>query len=122
MTVQIRGKIYPNAAAAAKALKVAESTVFCAIMRGNPDRIGLGPDYKARKSKGGTPREITVAGRKFVSIAALARTIGRPPKAVRNSLNAGEDAKQNIIAAVMKLIAQQENAAMRATLRDNPER
>lgn len=116
MPVVVRGKVYPNAAVAAKALKVAESSVFCAIMRGNVDRLGLGIDYKKRVTKGGKCREITIAGKKFESMAALAKAIGRPAKSVRFSLNAGPAARANIARAVMKLIADQENAAMRAVM------
>ncbi len=37
MPVMIRGKTYPDAQAAAKALRVAPATVYCGIIRGNPD-------------------------------------------------------------------------------------
>lgn len=116
MTVVVRGKVYPNATAAAKALKVAESSVFCAIMRGNVDRLGLGIDYKKRVTKGGKCRPVTIAGKQFESMAALAKAIGRPAKSVRFSLNAGPAARANIVHAVMKLIAEKENAAMRAVM------
>lgn len=114
MPVEIRGKLYAHAGTAAKALKIAESTVYCGIMRGNIDRIGLGPDYKARKTRGGRPKTVTVAGKKFSSVADLARFINRSPKAVRASLTAGEDARQNVITAVIHKIAAQEKPIVKA--------
>ena len=119
MPVMIRGVTYPDAEAAAKALRVAVDTVYCGIIRGNPDRIGLGPDYAARPHKGGKPpKPVTVAGQRFASMAELARAIGREPRAVRVSLRAGGIAKDRIVRAVMALIAARENAAMRAAMKD----
>lgn len=125
MSVRIRGKVYPDAYVAAKELGVALSTVYCGISRGNPERIGLGPDYKSRKTAGGkAPKPVTVAGYKFASMAELARAIGRKPKAVRVSLKSGEIAKQRIITAVMHWVSKQDNAAMKAAfkaqLKDQP--
>ncbi len=118
MPVAIRGVTYPDAHAAAKALRVSVDTVYCGISRGNPDRIGLGPDYAARQRKGGLPpKPVTVAGQRFASMAELARAIGRDPRNVRNSLRAGGLARERIVRAVMALIAARENAAMRAAMR-----
>lgn len=119
MPVMIRGKLYPDAKAAAKALRVSVDTVYCGISRGNPDRIGLGPDYAARPHRGGLPpKPVTVAGQHFASMAELARAIGREPRAVRVSLRAGGIAKDRIVRAVMALVAARENAAMRAAMKD----
>lgn len=116
MMIEIRGKVYPDAKAAAKAKKVAVSTVYDAVIRRNPDTIGLGRGARPKASrKGGKPpKPITVAGRRFASIAALARAIGREPRYVRASLKAGEIARNRIALAVMGLIAAEENAARRA--------
>ena len=115
MPVLIRGVEYPDAHAAAAALGVSPDTVYCAIIRGNPDRCGLGPDYKARRRAGGLPpKPVTIAGRKFASMAELARFLGRDPRAVRISLRAGGIAKGRIVMAVLKQIAAEENAARRA--------
>lgn len=116
MQVCIRGKIYPDAKAAAKALGVALATVYCGISRGNPDRIGLGPDYKRRRRQGGgqKPKPVVVAGQRFASIADLARAIGRDPRNVRHSLRRGAIAKRRIALAVMKIVAARENAAVKA--------
>lgn len=118
MPVMIRGKLYADAHAAAKALRVAVSTVYCGVIRGNPDRIGLGPDYAARPHRGGLPpKPVTVAGQRFASMAELARAIGRDPRNVRNSLRAGGLARERIVRAVMALVADRENAAMRAAMK-----
>lgn len=115
MSVEIRGVIYPSAKAAARALGVSTATVYCALCRGDIDRVGLGVDYRKRATKGGRPpKPIIVAGRRFNSQADLARAIGRSPRALRVSLQAGGTAKERIALAVMKLIAQEENAARRA--------
>ena len=115
MSVEIRGVIYPDADAAAAALGVSPDTVYCAIIRGNPDRCGLGPDYQKRATKGGRPpKPVIVAGRRFASMADLARFLGRSPRAVRASLRAGGLARGRIVMAVMKQIAAEENAARRA--------
>lgn len=117
MSVVIRGKFYPSVPIAAKALKVATATIYDALSRGNIDRVGLGVDYKKRRNRGGSPKPITIAGKTFPSMAELARSIGRSPKAVRASLCRGKEARLNITMAVLKLIAEQENIAMRKTLR-----
>lgn len=122
MQVMIRGKVYEDAHAAAKALRVAVDTVYCGISRGNPDRIGLGPDYRARPRKGGLPpKPVVVAGQRFASMADLARALGRDPRNVRHSLRAGGLARERIVRAVMALVAARENAAMRAAMKDQPQ-
>lgn len=115
MRVLIRGVEYPDVHAAAAAHNVTVATVYDAIIRRDPDSIGLGRGKVKRNPKGGLPpKPITVAGQKFPSLAALARYIGRPPREVRTSLKRGELAQRRIVLAVMKRIAQQENAARRA--------
>lgn len=115
MPVVIRGERYIDCHDAAAALGVAVSTVYCGVIRGNPDRIGLGPDCAARRRAGGLPpKPVKVCGEDFASMADLARAIGREPRNVRTSLKAGGLAKQRIILAVMRLIAARENAAMKA--------
>lgn len=115
MPVLIRGVTYPSAREAAEALGVSVDTVYCAIIRGNPDRCGLGVDYQNRRRGGGLPpKPVTVAGRQFASMADLARFLGRDPRAVRISLRAGATARGRIVMAVLKEIARQENEARRA--------
>lgn len=122
MPVLIRGKEYPSAKEAAKALGVATATVYCGVIRGNPDRIGLGPDYSARRRGGGKPPQpVTIAGQHFPSMADLARAIGRDPRSVRASLKRGGEAHRRIVRAVMEIVAQRmkeaaarENAALKA--------
>jgi hypothetical protein len=116
MQVEIRGKVYENAKAAAKANGVAVASVYFAIIRGNPDRLGKGIDYKARKTKGGLPpKPVVIAGQRFESMAALARAIGRPSRSVRTAWNNGRRAP--IVLAVLNLIADRENRAMKESAR-----
>jgi hypothetical protein len=118
MQVAVRGVVYPDARAAAKALKVAVSSVYCAVIRGNPDRLGLGPDYRRRRTGGGLPpKPVTVAGQRFASMADLARAIGRDPRCVRKSLSGGPIARERIARAVMAIVAARENKALRSFTR-----
>lgn len=122
MRVTVRGVTYPSAHEAAAAHGVAVATVYCAISRGRIDRLGLGPDYKARKHGGGQkPQPVTVAGQRFASLAELARAIGRTPKAVRVSWKRGQ--RESIVLAVMRLVAERENKAMKENWawREHPE-
>lgn len=115
MKVLIRGTEYPSARAAADALGVSVATVYCAIIRRDPDSIGLGRGKnKTRRAGGLPPKPVIVAGRKFASIADLARFLSRDPHDVRQSLKRGRLAHERIVLAVMKQIAKEENAARRA--------
>jgi len=115
MRVTIRGVTYASVKEAAQAIGVAPSTAACGLSRGDPDRIGLGLDYRARRQRGGTPpKAVTICGQHFASIGDLARAIGRDPRAVRTSLRKGETARANLVRAVLRLIADRENAAMKA--------
>ena len=114
MRVSIRGKTYPDVKAAAADLGVATATVYCGIIRGNVDRIGLGVDYEARNHGGGRPpKPVTIGGQRFASMADLARAIGRDPRNVRASLRRGAESQRRIALAVMRLTAKRENAALR---------
>lgn len=111
MPITIRGVTYPDAHAAGKALGVSYQTVYCAVCRGNIERVGLGIDYRNRRVKGGKPpKPVIIAGRRFASIAALARALGREPRNVRISLKAGDVAKGRIVLAVLKMIAAEEKS------------
>ena len=111
MPINVRGVTYADAKEAAQALGVEPCSVHSAITRGNPDRLGLGLDYKARVVKGGKRKPVEVAGRRFDTVADLARFLGRDPRCVRVSLNAGGVAKGRIIRAVMEASAKEEAKA-----------
>ncbi len=121
MPVLVRGTIYPSARACAEALGVSVATVYCAISRRDPDSIGLGRGARPPGSrKGGRkPKPVTVAGQRFASLADLARAIGRDPRDLRASMRRGEQARQKIVVAVMKLVAARENEAMWARLKND---
>lgn len=108
MSIQIRGVVYPSVVEASAALGVTRQAIWSAISRGTIDRVGLGVDYKARKCPGGKPKPVIVGGKRFRSIADLARFIGRPPFSVRESLKAGEIAQGRITRAVLERLAKEE--------------
>ncbi len=111
MRVTIRDVTYDDVHEAARALGVTTATVYCGVISGNIEKIGLGQRGRQRpKGSGKPPKPITVAGRKFASIADLARSIDRPVGCVRRSLRGGETAQRRIVLAVMKLIAKDEQA------------
>lgn len=117
MTIRVRGVTYANAAECAKALGVSRTAIWSAIARGRIDRLGLGVDYANRKCPGGTPKPITIGGKRFRSIADLARFIGRPPFSVRDSLKAGDVARGRILRAVIERLAREEQMAWKAHTR-----
>lgn len=118
MSVTIRGVTYPDAQTAARALKVKPATVYCALCRGDIERVGLGVNYRQRATKGGRPpKPVTVAGRSFASMADLARAIGRDPRSVRLSLRAGSTARQRIILAVIQITAAQDQAEFKRRMK-----
>lgn len=120
MRVCIRGKTYPDVKAAAADLGVATATVYCGIIRGNVDRIGLGPDYEARNHSGGRPpKPVIIGGQRFASMADLAKAIGREPRNVRASLRRGPEAHRRLAIAVMRAAAARENAALRKRLKQS---
>jgi hypothetical protein len=119
MRVQIRGVIYETVAEAAAALGVATSSVYCAISRGNLERLGLGQDYSKRPHKGGRNKKpINIGGMTFISRSALAAFIGRTPRSVRATLAAGPVARERLVLSVMKKVAKLERAALKEWLKD----
>lgn len=118
MTVLVRGVLYPSARAAAEALGVTKGTIYSALSRGTIDTVGLGTgSIPTSHVKTIPPRSVTVAGKRFPSIAALARYIGRDPRNVRKSLLRGEKARAGLAVAVMKVAAARENEAMRKVMK-----
>lgn len=114
MRITIRGQTYESVEEAALALGVKPSTVHSAMTRGNIDSVGLGIKGRKRPKGSGRPgKKLIVAGRKFESIADLARLIGRPPRSVRVSLEKGDLAKHRIAVAVMRVIAKEEQLERR---------
>lgn len=109
--VMVRGKTYPNVAAAAKALKVSEATVYCGISRGDPDRIGTGTKRPGNKRK--VP-PFTFGGLTFESKAAASLALGRNKKYVSRILACGsESQKMKLLAQLMKYQAKKELANRR---------
>jgi hypothetical protein len=118
MRVTVRGKTYETVRECADHFGISTATVYCAVSRRDPDSIGLGRGRIKNNPGGGIPkRPVTVAGRRFASIAELARFIDRRPRDVCTSLHAGEIARSRIVTAVMKRQADVENQRMRETLK-----
>jgi hypothetical protein len=112
MRVKIRGLIYESVRAAASANNVSADTVYDAVSRRDPDSVGVGRGKYDRcgMPKGGMPpTSVTIGGKKFPSMAALARYIGREPRNVRTALRSGGQLAQGrIVLAIMKREADEE--------------
>ncbi len=102
MRVRIRGTIYESVDEAAAALGVSKKTVYWAINHGNPDMLGLGRPRPPRSGNANldNSKPVTVAGKYFPSISALARFLGRDISVVRKALNTNGRASHAITAAV----------------------
>lgn len=115
MQVRVRGVVYPTVRACAEALGVSPATVYCAVSRRDTETLGYGRGRIKRNKGGGLPpKPVVVAGRRFKSIADLARFIDREPRYVRASLRKGEKAQMNIVQAVMAAIEAEERMARQA--------
>lgn len=67
--VKIRGVVYINSIAAAKAIGVRPSTIYSAINNGTTDYVGLGANYRRK-------RKVKYKGEIYESIADFARKMG----------------------------------------------
>lgn len=111
MTITIRGVTYPDVEAAAAALKVKPMTIYAAVVKGTTETVGSG---RGRPRNGLKPKSITFAGQRFEGgVPELARAVGRPREAVRDSLGRGEMARQRLLRALMTTDAMRVNQAMK---------
>lgn len=112
MRVAIRGVTYPDVQTAADTLGVSPHTIYCAMTRGNIERVGLGVDYRNRVTRGGLPpKPVTIGGISFKSLADLARYVGLPAKALRSRMARGDGPRQRVARMVMEATARAEHKA-----------
>lgn len=120
--VSAKGKVYPSARAAARALKVCESTVIKHLREyGHLELVGK---LRAGAKKGAKPRNrkpITVGGRTFQTRRELAAYVGYTEQYLSRVLSGrdGQGPMERLIAAVMRADAQQANQRMRRVGRDD---
>ena len=106
MPIRVRGKVYPSAKAAAKALGVARSTIYNLNIRGRIDSAGTGVGAK----KGNIPhnaKPLKIGPVEFPSHAAAARALGYANRGrVWAALNReGVQARDGVIARAMAYAA-----------------
>ena len=92
MPVRIRGKDYPDARAAAKALGVMTNTVYQAIVQGREDRLGL-PRAPVR-NRG---RQFSIGGMSWPSEAEACRQLGLCLNYIYLARRRGSVAMQQVI-------------------------
>lgn len=111
MSVLIRGKLYPNVTAAAKALKVSRSTIYSAIARDTTDTVGLG--CVGTRNTGGIPaKSVRIGSLEFPSQRAAARALGKSRSYVHIVLaRGGKRARANLLARAMRWKAQEDQLA-----------
>lgn len=114
MTIKIRGKLYPNAKVAAKAVGVKVCTIYSALHRGTLETVGLGTGNCKKVPRGGTPKPIKIGDMQFPSLAAAAVYLGYEKKSLSKILRHGKQrSKENIMRRFLAKKAELENQAMR---------
>ena len=86
MTIKVRGVVYKDRSAAAKALGVSPSAVTSMVAAGRADYIGLGRSRKHNATRIAIPVEIGPL--KFPSRKAAARALGCSPSMIAYALDA----------------------------------
>lgn len=114
MPILIRGKLYENARAAAKAVNVKTSTIYKALHRGRIDTVGLGTGKGRKVTRGGKPKPFTIGPLKFDNLRAASVALGYEKNTLSSILRRrGEKAQGELLRRAMGLVAERENAAMR---------
>jgi len=102
--VKIRGCLYESAQAAADALGVSREMVYRRLAAGRPDDIGK-PDKRGMHCA--VPFEIGPF--QFPSVSEAARALGFTPNYLHRMRHGGGNRmRQRVLAAAMKLVAEQE--------------
>lgn len=116
MPVEVRGTVYPSAQSAASALNVSDKAVYQAIGRGTTHLLGLNANrsipHSAHKARS---RPITLGGMSFPSQRAASRALGFHKeyigRVLRGDVSNPKQARQRILAAAMRLNAEQDRKA-----------
>lgn len=108
MPVRIGGKDYPDGYAAAADIGVAPSTVWQAINDGDPDRVLRGHKGRVAPNR----KAIEIGPLVFPSYAAAGQSLGVSKSYISQALRLGSPKmKERLVAAAMRLAAQQERKA-----------
>lgn len=121
MRVRVRGTTYESVKDCAAALGVSPKTVYTAVNYGNPDKIGTGrprPPGSGNQNIDNS-KPVTIAGKHFPSISALARFLGRDISCTRKALNTNGRAARAITEAVARTITTPSLRPSGSTLRGN---
>ena len=117
MPVKIRGKVYKNAGAAAKALGVKRSTIYSALYRNTLDTVGLGTGKHKKNPRGGRPRPVKIGDMQFPTLRAASVYLGYQERSLSRILaRGGARSKANIMRRFLEQKARVENQAMRARM------
>lgn len=113
MKIVVRGVVYENVEACAKAFKVKKASVYAALSAGKTESIGLGRGYKRPgRARGPRSKKFKMGGVEFASMRAASRALGKSPSYVVNVMRKGGDrAKINLVREIMKYGAKMEQAA-----------
>jgi hypothetical protein len=112
MQIRIRGQLYPDAGAAAKACGVGRSAVYAAIYRGELDRLGLPPRHAINNA-----RVFSAGGHSWPSEAAACRDLGlRPDFVCRMRQRNSEPMRARLMAALMQFTAARDALARKRRL------
>lgn len=98
MSVFIRGKLYPSARDAAKALGLSRTSIYHALAHGREDTVGLGV-HTPHKGK-----QLSFAGKRFLSYSAVDRFLGNSIGYTGKTLRTRENGLLILEAAVRKKI------------------
>lgn len=90
MPVIIRGKVYPDARAAAKALGVSHRTINNLVARGRADHAGLGRGKHDQHHRSNA-KPVKIGPLEFRSVSAAAKELGIDRSTLRRYLQGGAD-------------------------------
>lgn len=115
MRVEVRGVVYPDVHACAKALGVTPSTVYHALCKGKLDTLGMGRGkLKRPDAVGGKAMGVKIGPLHFRSMAQASVFLGFRRQYLWEALRGGNKAaKQNVMRVVMELASREENQAFK---------
>jgi len=117
MPIEIRGRRYKSAAAAARALNLSPSTISSHLNRGTLENAGMGRGFGAsHKTSNGLRKQIVMGGRIFPSYSALSRFMGMSDGYVAEAMRRKQ--YDRIIKAFMRAVEKERAAAARKALDD----
>lgn len=110
MRIKIRDTVYETVHEAAKAFGVKPTAIYVAASRGKLDRIGLPAKGRVLFAPGTKPgNAVTICGKHFPSITAMALFLGRSPS---NTLKLWKNGKREklVLEVFAKLVKEEQEA------------